>query len=260
MNMEIRLYKRHDTDIIALCDAGYPVAAMMKNALCGYAHGTPVHYYIDQYVPFSLKDKVSTRTRFSIPEQGKKTCYLLRNIKHTYRNSFCKMVFRNALIQQNLAGYFADTSLVHLQSVNMGGRPLYQFQNVIPCSTLTRSAREVTFLGRTVREDLAEATNYSDILPTPFSIDPGYGMMDANPSTSFAPRAKPKAPAPQGKKQAQMEAEHTLDAKEPVPAPVNSPVSKELQREAENITFMKENRVSDATDNDEDLMNMFENL
>lgn len=150
MVVEIRLYKQFDTDLVALADAGYSVSSMIKAAVKGYANGYPVHFYIDEIIPFDMNDKKTVHTRFTIPESDKKTCYLLRNIKHGYRNTFCKAVLRNSLIQQNLTGFFAGESLFHLQTLNMQDINIYTYKNLVPCSKIRGSAKQVTFLGRTV--------------------------------------------------------------------------------------------------------------
>ena len=138
MVVEIRMYKRFDTDLVALCDAGYSVSTMIRDAIIGYANASPVHFYIDEPVDFDLNGKKNVHTRLDIPNSEQKACYILRNIKHGYRNTFCKMILRNALIQQNLIGFFADQSLAQLQSSNLAGINIYSFPNLIPCSNYKR--------------------------------------------------------------------------------------------------------------------------
>ncbi len=124
MNIEIRIYKLFDTDLVALVDNGFPVTTMMREAVIGYAHGTPVFYKMDEHIYFDMNRKKNVRIRFDIPDSDKQTIYLLKNIKHGYRNSFCKMVLRNALTQQNLSGYFAKHDLLKLQEVNAQQIPI----------------------------------------------------------------------------------------------------------------------------------------
>lgn len=147
MIQEIRLYKRYDTDLLALCDAGYSISLMIKDALYGYAHSIPVHIYIDKVVPFDLNKKTSVHTRFTIPDSDLQTCYLLRNIKHGYRNSFCKNILRNALVQQNLAAYFADNGLLRLQADNLQQNNLSALPNLRPCSSYTLGSKQESLFG-----------------------------------------------------------------------------------------------------------------
>lgn len=146
MVIEIRIYKRFDADLLALCDAGYPITTMLQNALMSYANGTPLFYQIDEIVPFEFGDKKSVHTRFTIPESEVQTCNMLRHIKSRMRNSFCKDVLRNALVQQNLTIYFTDPALYPLHGANLMPRNVGYLPNVIPLSTIKRD-REVEFLG-----------------------------------------------------------------------------------------------------------------
>lgn len=150
MVVEIRLYKRFDTDLLALCDAGYSISAMMKEAVIGYANAYPVHFYMDELIPFDSNDKKMIHTRFIVPDSDKKTCYMLKHIKYRHRNSFCKAVLRNALVQQNLISFFADETLYQLQNADLSNRNLYMYQNLIPCSQMRTEVRQVSFLGNTI--------------------------------------------------------------------------------------------------------------
>ncbi len=136
MVVEIRLYKRFDTDLVALVDAGYPVASMIRDAVVGFSNGSPVNFLLDEPVNFDLNGKVSVHTRFNVPESDERTCYVLRNIKKGYRNTFCKVILRNALIRQSIAGFFADASLSALCDTDTVMTNVYAFQNVVRCSEI----------------------------------------------------------------------------------------------------------------------------
>lgn len=118
MNVEIRIYKRFDTDLLALHDAGYSVSKMMAESLSAYANGYACHYFIDEIVPFDMNDKKSIRLRLKIRNDDYNTITLLQNIKHGCRSNFCKLVFRNSLIQQNLCCYFADMTKLPVHVAN----------------------------------------------------------------------------------------------------------------------------------------------
>ncbi len=115
MFVDVRMYKRYDLDLIALCDAGYPLSKLYMNALISYANCRPCALYIDELPLFSASNaKSPVRVRFDIKD--KETIKMLKNIKPGYRNSFCKMVLRNALEVQNLNCYFKSEKFFHLTS------------------------------------------------------------------------------------------------------------------------------------------------
>lgn len=149
MVVEIRMYKRFDADLVALCDAGYPITTMLQNAIVNYANGNPVFYYIDEIVPFDLNGKLNVHTRFTVPDSDVKTCFMLRHIKPRMRNSFCKDVLRNSLVQQNLSAYFTDASLYPVHGANLSVRNIGLLPNVVPLSSIKRN-REVNILGNTL--------------------------------------------------------------------------------------------------------------
>lgn len=133
MVIEIRLYKRYDTDLIALHDAGYCISDLMGKAISGYANGAPVHYLISEAIDFDMNGKQSFRTRFTISNSDTKAIHMLKNIKHGYRNSFCKMVLRDALIFQNLSAYFSDASLLDLHRVRTQNLATASIPNLYIC-------------------------------------------------------------------------------------------------------------------------------
>lgn len=144
MMIEIRIYKQFDTDLLALCDAGYPIRKMLKQAVTSYANGTPCHFYMDEIIPFDPGNKQTIHARFDVPESDSNTIYMLKHIHRRYRNTFCKAVLRNAIIQQDISAFFTDPALFQLQNINMQSKGFYSFQNIIPLSTL-REEKAVQF-------------------------------------------------------------------------------------------------------------------
>lgn len=130
MVIEIRLYKRYDADLVALYDSGVNIMSMMAKAVIGYAHGVPVHFIVDEPGLFNDRDKKTFRSRFEVPNSDQDAIRLMKGIKRGYRNSFCKMLLRNALIQQNLSGFFADATLIKMHSNNLTGECIERLQNV----------------------------------------------------------------------------------------------------------------------------------
>lgn len=150
MNVEIRLYKRFDADLISLYEAGYSVTMMMKEAVIGFANGSPIHFYVDEITDFQMGVDSTFRSRFSIPDSDVKTVYMLKHLKPRCRNAFCKAVLRNSLVQQNLTCFFTDASLYQLQGENLKGMNLYSFKNLTPCSSL-REQQSFEFAGQTIK-------------------------------------------------------------------------------------------------------------
>lgn len=150
MNVEVRIYKRYDTDLLALHDAGYAITKMMTEAVCSYANGRPCNFFIDEFVPFDMNDKTSIRIRLSINDSDAATISLIRNIKHGYRSNFCKQVLRNALVQQNLVCYFSDMSMLPVHNRNASLQNLSAHSNLKPCSQYRRMKQTLNIAGKNI--------------------------------------------------------------------------------------------------------------
>lgn len=149
MNVEIRVYKRYDTDLLALHDCGFSLTKMMKDALVHYANGTPYHLYIDEYIPFDLSDKKSIRVRLSIKNDDMATISLLNATKKGYRSNFCKLILRNALLQQNLVCYLKDNSFMSVQQIDAMSIPFGAIQNVYTVSQYRMQRQVIQVAGIT---------------------------------------------------------------------------------------------------------------
>lgn len=103
----LRIYKRWDLDILALIDKGYPVRKMMKEALIAYSKGTPIKFELGNIGFFDMNNRTSCRMQITLSNDETDAIYLLKNIKHRYKNAFVKTVFRNSLITQNTAAMFS---------------------------------------------------------------------------------------------------------------------------------------------------------
>ncbi len=152
MKVNIRLYKLHDSDLVALADAGYPLKDILHTAIIKYANGVPYHIYIDEYVPYNMTDKTGVRLQVSIPESEKNAIYLLRHVKSQYRNVFCKTLLRNCFIQQNLIGMFSDMDYgVQLQNANANGIDILSFPGLQLGSAIRKDrVIDIDFLGTSV--------------------------------------------------------------------------------------------------------------
>lgn len=150
MNIEVRVYKRYDTDILALHDAGYSITKMMTDAVIAYANGRPCHFFVDEILPFDMNDKKNVRLRLKINNNDYNTIRLLKDIKHGYKSNFCKQVLRNAMIQQNLTCYFSDMSFLPLHEANANNLNMQAYPNLIMCSQYRRLTQKLNIMGNDV--------------------------------------------------------------------------------------------------------------
>ena len=104
--VELRFYKRFDSDILALADLGIPVAKLADAALHAYAEGKRVRYLVTSCRPCEItRDKplhcrIITRT----PEAAA----LIKRIRKGYRNQFVKALIRDALVCDPVWQFFID--------------------------------------------------------------------------------------------------------------------------------------------------------
>lgn len=150
MNIEVRIYKRFDTDLLALHDAGYSISKMMAEALCSYANGLPCHFFVDEIIPFDLNDKKTVQVRLKIKDSDFNTVNLMHHIKHGYRSNVCKQILRNALVQQNIVCYLSDDSFFYLHERNAATLKFSAFQNLKSCSQYRRMSSNIKILGKEI--------------------------------------------------------------------------------------------------------------
>lgn len=150
MNIEIRIYKRYDTDLLSLHDAGYSITKMMEKAVSSYANGLPCHFFIDEMLPFDMNDKKSVRLRLKFKDNDYNTVNLIRNVKHGYRSNFCKQLLRNSFVQQNLLCYMANSSTFPMHDRNAKTFNLQAFPDLQMCSSYKRKTQKLHFLGKDI--------------------------------------------------------------------------------------------------------------
>lgn len=203
MNIEVRIYKRFDTDLLALHDAGYSISKMMAEALCSYANGWSCHFFVDEIIPFDLNDKKTVRVRLKIKDSDFNTVNFMHHIKHGYRSNVCKQILRNALIQQNIVCYLSDDSFFHLHERNASTLNFSAFQNLKSCSQYRRKSSKIMILGKEVEvkhereKDSFSVPNknqfsdsYMQPSPYPFQNNVGYygaGSQNENNFGTSAP-------------------------------------------------------------------------
>ena len=170
MKIEIRLYKQHDADLIALAANGYQISAMMRASIIGYANGSPVHFLLNKPLDADFNILKTFRTRFNIPVNEERALYLLQGIKRGYRNAFCKAILRNSLIQQDLAPFFSREcfdilSQMHIfagQFINTNG-----FSNVIPADSFIQGAVQKVYSAPEIRYPQVKPVPVPAPIPTP---------------------------------------------------------------------------------------------
>lgn len=196
MEIEVRIYRRYDADLLALCDAGYSIMTMLRDSVIAYANGRPLHYLIDKAVPFNPIGKKTVHTRFTVPDSDVRTCYMLKNIKKSFRNMFVKTVLRNALIQQNLGIFFTDPNLLQYQNIGIYEKmSASSYQNVIPCSSVVMHQPSINFLGREIGIQYTQATGtYSASAQFIQSQTPQAPMPQMNPVYTPEPIKSYQAP------------------------------------------------------------------
>ena len=118
-----------------------------------------------------FNDMKTFHTRFLVERTDEKTIYMLKNIKHRYRNSFCKAVLRNALIQQNLTVFFSKNSaqyLIQLQGLNASSRNIQGFENTMMASSYKTIVKKTVFPNETVSAGNPFAGNTQEYNPMNF--------------------------------------------------------------------------------------------
>ena len=119
LELDLRFYKRYDVELIALHKAGVPLGDYVRQALIAYTTGKPFHIYIPFALDHDFNDRQLLHTSVKIEDTASE--HLLRQIKHGYRNSFCKLLLRDALIYQNLAVFHSDAGFRRVERERIAG-------------------------------------------------------------------------------------------------------------------------------------------
>ncbi len=168
MVVEIRLYKRWDLDLIALKGAGYNMSQVFKHVISSYANMSPIHLYVDELINFEVDDIKSIHFRVSIPNADTNSCYMLKHIKKRYRNAFCKMLVRNALVQQNLNIFFDDARLDEFHEADL--RDKYtNYRDLYRLSDFKDTNRNFNVGSKTIKLSTPEFTKRTTTRPS-FSV------------------------------------------------------------------------------------------
>lgn len=178
MRVEMRVYRQFDLDLFALASAGYSLSQLSETAVTSFANGNPVYFYMDEITDFHLGDKTSfIHFGFYVDNNDSATINLLRSVAPRMRTSFCKMILRNALGQQNLHCFFPNYPEVdRLMAIDYNKRMLASRPDTIPMSRF-RVQRNIKDMG-VAKVDMA-VKNTSRKRQMRSSVQNGYGA--ANP-------------------------------------------------------------------------------
>lgn len=105
-SVEIRLYRRHDLDLIMLRAYGLSVTKLMRLALLNYVDGERIKFKLPDSRSYNISEVTCARYRLTVSDT--RIINLLENIKSGYRNQFCKQLLRDALDTAPLGAYLSD--------------------------------------------------------------------------------------------------------------------------------------------------------
>lgn len=112
--INIRLYKAHDLDLIMLTSYGINISKLVKKALLNYVDGKNEKYYIP-YSKYCAKQN-KPRYRYSVSFENQKIADLMQHIKFRNRNSFCKALLRDMLLIEPLGIYFSQNAQIEFET------------------------------------------------------------------------------------------------------------------------------------------------
>lgn len=116
MIVTVRVYRQHDMDLMTLAfDKSFHLGREMKRALVAVANkesynGTTSDYLgadTSGYVPKSIREQISLNPA---DPREKRAIDLLSEIKHGYRCSFIKALFRQSVLFTPLVGYTVSSN------------------------------------------------------------------------------------------------------------------------------------------------------
>jgi hypothetical protein len=114
MLVEVRIYRRHDADLIMLKSYGVSISRMMRLALENYVAGQRIKLCLPDSHACDISDCSMLRYRLNI--QNPEVIKLLKSIKHGYRNQFCKALLRDMLDCGSLGVYLGTDEAVEFEN------------------------------------------------------------------------------------------------------------------------------------------------
>lgn len=130
----IRIYKWHDSDLLALGEYGVSYTRFLKLVLANFANGKRIKYSLPELaaqIPSAVQKKpdksknTDSKTkpsgafsRFTVDIKDPKVLEVIDNIIPKRRNEFCKALMRDSLQCEPLEAFFTDESIIsHALSV-----------------------------------------------------------------------------------------------------------------------------------------------
>lgn len=183
MKVTIRIHRQHDMDLMSIYrNKSYHLAKEFKKALVAYATGS--HYTppevdfeneITGYVPTSAVLHVNLS---EANEADRKAIELLSHIKHGYRCSFIKAVFRSSCVYLPLLAYSDESGFVMSSKIKVKS----QIDPIITKTAEDKSKQEVPVVEVPVQKESA-AEEPVEMKPTVF---------DSTPAPVFVPVPEPE--------------------------------------------------------------------
>lgn len=114
MLVEVRIYRRHDADLIMLKSYGVNISKMMRLALENYVAGQRIKFRLPDSHACDISNCSMLRYRLNI--QNPEVIKLLKSIKHGYRNQFCKALLRDMLDCGSLGVYLGTEETIEFEN------------------------------------------------------------------------------------------------------------------------------------------------
>ena len=162
MRQVLRVYLRHDYDLIGLRMQGVSLAKLAKIALEAYANGKRMHIFLDsvkktndtevgsilQKESWNKKDdkKMAATFKCEFTTHDPNAERLLSNIKKGYRNQFVKTLIRNTLTEQFLSSFFSNETDVNNENAYLGAVNTDYIPNLIPAPMIGKKFNAEDYL------------------------------------------------------------------------------------------------------------------
>ena len=166
MIVTVRVYRQHDMDLMTLAfDKSFHLGREMKRALVAVANnesynGTTSDYLgtdTSGYVPKSIREQIFLNPA---DPREKRAIDLLSEIKHGYRCSFIKALFRQSVLFTPLVGYTISSNFAMRHNVALEPAPV----ETAPVESVVEPAAEPVAAEPPVLEESKESTDDLDAL------------------------------------------------------------------------------------------------
>lgn len=211
MRQILRFYVRHDLDLIGLRVQGISMHKLAKIALESYANGKRVHICVDAGKQISMDDitdfiknknnkkgslaKVTT-FKCEFTTRDPETIKLLKSIKNTYRNQFCKTLIRNTLTEQSLIPYFTKIEHVNSENAFLAGINKDYIPNLIPAPMQDKTIKATDYLkpAKKVEEKTEKIAKADTVFDKPEQTDTARDVQDIPEQHAKIPAIPPVTP------------------------------------------------------------------